>query len=65
MWEDPSMNEQRYCAVIGWFQAHPAAKRAAYLVSRGAVAAVYLLYGALLLWLAVWHRTLLLPSVKI
>lgn len=59
------MNEQRYRAVIGWFQAHPAAKRAAYLVSRGAVAAVYLLYGALLLWLAVWHRTLLLPSALV
>ena len=37
------MNEQRYRAVIAWFQARPAAKRGLYLVSRGAVAGVYLL----------------------
>lgn len=59
------MNEQRYRAVIGWFQAHPAAKGALYLVSRGAVAAVYLLYGLLLLWLAAWHRERLLPAIVI
>lgn len=59
------MNEQRYRAVIGWFNAHPAAKRGLYLVSRGAVAAVYLLYGGLLLWLAAWHRTYLWPSALV
>ena len=59
------MNEQRYRAVIGWFQAHPAARRALYLVSRGAVAAVYLLYAVLLFWLAVWYRERLLPSVVV
>lgn len=59
------MNEQRYRAVIGWFHAHPAAKRALYLVSRGAVAAVYALYGILLLWLAAWHRTQLWPSLVV
>lgn len=59
------MNEQRYRAVIGWFQAHPAAKGVLYLVSRGAVAAVYLLYGLLLLWMAAWHRERLLPAIVI
>lgn len=46
------MNEQRYRAVIAWFNARPAAKRAAYLLSRGAVAAVYVLYIGLLAVLA-------------
>lgn len=59
------MNEQRYRAIIGWFQAHPAAKRVLYLVSRGAVAAVYVFYGVLLLWLAVWRRTLVLPAALV
>lgn len=59
------MNEQRYRAVIGWFQAHPAARRGLYLISRGAVAAVYLLYGLLLLWCAAWHRDRLLPALLI
>ena len=49
------MNEQRYRAVIAWFNARPAAKQAAYLVSRGAVGAVYLLYITLLVILA-WQR---------
>lgn len=47
------MNEQRYRAVIAWFNARPAAKTAVYLISRGAVAAVYLLYAALLVGLAI------------
>lgn len=59
------MNEQRYRAVIGWFNARPAAKRVLYLVSRGEVAAVYLLYGILLLWLAARHRTLLVPAALV
>ena len=49
------MNEQRYRAVIAWFNARPAAKQAACLVSRGAVGAVYLLYITLLVILA-WQR---------
>ena len=59
------MNEQRYRAVIGWFQAHPAARRGLYLVSRGAVAAVYLLYGVLLLWLAARRQAQLLPTLLV
>ena len=59
------MNEQRYRAVVGWFNARPAAKGALYLVSRGAVAAVYLLYGVLLLWLAAWHRMRFWPSALV
>lgn len=59
------MNEQRYRAIIGWFHAHPAAKGLLYLISRGAVAAVYLLYGCLLLWLAVWYRPLFPPAVLV
>ena len=49
------MTAEQYCAVIGWFNAHPAAKKALRLVSRGVVAAVYLLYLGMLAWLA-WHR---------
>lgn len=48
------MNEQQYRTVIGWFNARPAAKKALWAVSTGAVAAVYLLYLGLLAWLA-WH----------
>ena len=49
------MTAEQYRAVIGWFNAHPAAKKALRLVSRGVVAAVYLLYLGMLAWLA-WHR---------
>ena len=49
------MNAEQYRAVINWFQAHPAAKNALRLVSRGSVALVYLGYLGLLAWLA-WHR---------
>ncbi|MDD6648891.1 MAG: phosphatase PAP2 family protein [Subdoligranulum variabile] len=48
------MNAQQYRAVIGWFNARPAAKKVLWAVSIGAVAAVYLLYLGLLSWLA-WH----------
>ena len=34
------MTAEQYRAVIGWFNAHPAAKKALRLVSRGVVAAV-------------------------
>lgn len=59
------MNEEQYRAVIGWFNAHPAARRGLYLVSRGAVAAVYLLYGVLLLWLAARRQAQLLPTLLV
>ena len=49
------MNAEQYRAVIGWFNARPAAKKALRLVSRSAVALVYLLYLGMLAWLA-WHR---------
>ena len=49
------MNAKQYRAVIGWFNARPAAKKALRLVSRSAVALVYLLYLGMLAWLA-WHR---------
>ena len=48
------MNAQQYRAVIGWFNARPAAKKALRAVSVGAVGAVYLLYLGLLAWMA-WH----------
>ena len=48
------MNAQQYRAVIGWFNARPAAKNALRAVSVGAVGAVYLLYLGLLAWMA-WH----------
>lgn len=48
------MDAQQYRAVIGWFNARPAAKKVLRTVSTGAVAAVYLLYLGLLAWLA-WH----------
>ena len=49
------MTAAQYRAVIGWFQARPAAKKALWLASHGAVALVYLLYIGMLVWLA-WHR---------
>ena len=49
------MNAEQYRAVIGWFNARPAAKMALRVVSRGAVALVYLGYLGILAWLA-WHR---------
>ena len=49
------MNAEQYRAVIGWFNARPVAKMALRVVSRGAVALVYLGYLGMLAWL-VWHR---------
>lgn len=59
------MTEQQYRAVIAWFQERPAAKGALYLASRGAVAAVYVLYGVLLLWLAAWRQPLVIPAALV
>ena len=42
------MNAEQYRAVIGWFNARPAAKKALRLVSRSAVALVYLLVRKLI-----------------
>ena len=55
------MNANRYRAVIGWFRARPAARRALYLVSRGAVVAVYALYIGLLLWLVAGLQAAFIP----
>ena len=49
------MTADRYQAVMEWFRARPAAKFLLRAVSLGAVAAVYLLYAGLALWL-VWRR---------
>lgn len=49
------MNAEQYRAVIGWFNARPAAKKALWLVSHGTVALVYVWYLGMLAWLA-WHR---------
>ncbi len=49
------MTADRYQAVLDWFRARPAAKFLLRAVSLGAVAAVYLLYAGLALWL-VWRR---------
>ena len=42
------MNAEQYRAVIGWFNARPVAKMALRVVSRGAVALVYLGYLGML-----------------
>ena len=57
------MNANRYRAVIGWFRARPAARRALYLVSRGAVVAVYALYIGLLLWLVAGLQAAFIPML--
>ena len=59
------MNATRYRAVIGWFQARPAACRALRCVSTGAVGAVYVLYIGLLLWLAAGRQTLFVPALTV
>ena len=59
------MNATRYRAVIGWFQARPAACRALRFVSTGAVGAVYVLYIGLLLWLAAGRQTLFVPALTV
>lgn len=50
------MATQHYKAIIAWFAARPAAKRALHWASTGSVAAVYLLYAGLLAGLA-WQRS--------
>lgn len=57
------MNAEQYRAVIGWFNARPAAKKALRLVSCGAVGLVYLLYLGMLAWLALHRSEQLLPAV--
>ena len=56
------MNAEQYRAVIGWFNARPAAKKALRLVSRGAVGLVYLLYLGMLVWLALHRSEQLWPA---
>ena len=62
-WEGTLTNAEQYCAVIGWFNARPAAKKALRLVSRGAVGLVYLLYLGMLAWLALHRSEQLWPAV--
>ena len=57
------MNAEQYCAVIGWFNARPAAKKALRLLSRGAVGLVYLLYLGMLAWLALHRSEQLWPAI--
>ena len=57
------MNAEQYRAVIGWFNARPAAKKALRLVSRGAVGLVYLLYLGMLAWLALHRSEQLWPAI--
>ena len=55
------MKTEQYNAMLGWFRARPAARRALRIASTGAVAAVYVLYAGLLGWL-LWQRSPLLPG---
>ena len=55
------MKTEQYNAMLGWFRARPAARRALRIASTGAVAAVYVLYAGLLGWLF-WQRSPLLPG---
>lgn len=59
------MDLNRYRAVIGWFQARPAAKRVLRWVSYGAVAAVYLLYIGQLVWLAAGRQRSFWPMLVV
>ena len=59
------MDARRYRAMMGWFRARPAARRALYLLSRGAVAAVYVAYIGLLLVLAAWRQPAFWPAAVI
>lgn len=56
------MDAAAYRAVIGWFEARPAAKRALKWLASGAVAAVYTAYIGLLITLA-WRRRALFRYV--
>ena len=55
------MKTEQYNAMLGWFRARPAARRALRIASTGAVAAVYVLYAGLLSWLF-WQSSPLLPG---
>lgn len=59
------MKKEHYLAVFAWFNAHPAARQALKLGRAGSVAAVYLLYGGLLCFLAWRHSARLWPVLAI
>lgn len=59
------MTADRYRAVIGWFNAHPAAKKLLRAVSLGSVAAVYLLYAGLAVLMMLRGNSLLWPLLAV
>lgn len=59
------MTADRYRAVIGWFNARPAAKTLLRALSLGAVGAVYLLYAGLALRLVLKRDPLLWPFLAV
>lgn len=59
------MTADRYRAVIGWFNARPAAKKLLRALSLGAVAAVYLLYADLVVLMMLRGNPLLWPLLVV
>ncbi len=59
------MTADRYRAVIGWFNARPAAKKLLRAVSLGSVAAVYLLYAGLAVLMMLRGNSLLWPLLAV
>lgn len=59
------MTADRYRAVIGWFNARPAAKKLLRAVSLGSVAAVYLLYAGLVVLMMLRGNPLLWPLLAV
>lgn len=59
------MTADRYRAVIGWFNARPAAKKLLRAVSLGSVAAVYLLYAGLVVLMMLRGNPLLWPLLVV
>lgn len=59
------MTADRYRAVIGWFNARPAAKKLLRAVSLGSVAAVYLLYAGLVVLMMLRGNSLLWPLLAV
>lgn len=59
------MTADRYRAVIGWFNARPAAKKLLRAVSLGSVAAVYLLYAGLVVLMMLRGNSLLWPLLVV
>lgn len=59
------MTADRYRAVIGWFDARPAAKKLLRAVSLGSVAAVYLLYAGLVVLMMLRGNPLLWPLLVV